>query len=50
MGHNIWSVLETYSGRWVAVDGQGRVVCDAGTLDEALRAAAGRAATFLYAA
>jgi hypothetical protein len=52
MGQNIWGVLDAYAGQWVAVDGQGRVIHSAGTLDEAMQGVGPRAAslTFVWAA
>lgn len=52
MGYNIWGVLDAYAGQWVAVDGDGRVVSAAGTLDKAMQGAGPRAGslTFVWAA
>jgi hypothetical protein len=52
MGNEIWGALEHYEGRWVAMDHQGRVVADAGTLAELLSEVdvAAHRLTFLYAA
>ncbi|MFI5362258.1 MAG: hypothetical protein ACHQ49_09840 [Elusimicrobiota bacterium] len=52
MGQTIWSVLAEFEGRWVAVDGAGRVVAHEASLPELIRAANGaaRRLTFLYAA
>jgi len=48
MGQAIWGVLDTYQGKWVAVDRNGRVLdidADLGSL----RARSPRARTFIFA-
>ena len=52
MGQKIWGMLANYEGSWVAVDKQGRVVAQAGTLPDVMREVEGAAhrVTFLYAA
>ena len=52
MGNEIWGTLAHYEGRWVAMDHQGRVVADAGSLAEVMLevGAAARRLRFLYAA
>jgi hypothetical protein len=52
MGNAIWAVLTGYEGNWVAVDGEGRVIAHADTLDQVMRLTRGDAGklTYLYAA
>lgn len=48
MGQAIWGVLETYQGKWVAVDRDGKVL-DADENLGVLRARAPGARTFVFA-
>jgi hypothetical protein len=52
MGKEIWNVLAAYEGRWVAVDGSGKVVAHAESLPDVMRDAKGSPyrLTYLYAA
>ena len=36
MGKEIWNVLAAYEGKWVAVDGDGKVVAHAATLPDVM--------------
>ena len=52
MGHKIWTMLDQYAGRWVAVDKLGEVVDHSDRLEE-LRRRAGpaiKSLTLVYAA
>lgn len=48
MGQTIWGVLDTYQGKWVAVDREGKVM-DVDTELSALRERSPRAQTYLFA-
>ena len=48
MGQTIWGVLDTYQGKWVAVDREGKVL-DADADLGSLRSRSPRARTYVFA-